>query len=61
MITFPTGSTETVIEVPITNDWLVEGTEWFFGRVIYGHGGGISNLDIFAPNATVDISDNDSK
>ena len=58
-IMFPAGSTETVIEVPITNDRLVEGTERFFGRVISG--GGIPNLDIFAPNVTVDICNNDSK
>ena len=58
MIAFPTGSTETVIEVPITNDQLMELTERFFGRVISGVG--ILGLDIFAPIATVDISNNDS-
>ena len=58
-ITFPDGNTQTTIEVNITNDQLVEGPEQFFGRIISG--GGISNIDIFAPNANVDIGDNDSK
>ena len=58
-ITFPAGSIETVIEVPITNDRHVEGTERFLGQIISG--GGITGLDIFAPTATVDISDDDSK
>ena len=48
-----------MIEVPITNDQLVEGTERFLGQIITG--GGISDLDITAPTATVDIADNDSK
>ena len=58
-ITFPPGSTETVIEVPITNDALVEGTERFFGQIISG--GGIDDLTITAPTATVDIRDDDGK
>ena len=58
-ITFPDGNTQTTIEVNITNDQLVEGPEQFFGRIISG--GGISNIDIFAPNANVNIGDNDSK
>ena len=58
-IIFPPGSTETQIEVPITNDRLVEGTERFLGRIVSG--GSIPGLDIFAPTATVDITDNDSK
>ena len=58
-ITFPAGSTETVIEVLITNDRHVEGTERFLGRITSG--GGISGLNIFAPTATIDIGDNDSK
>jgi hypothetical protein len=45
--------------VPITNDQLVEGTERFLGQIISG--GGITGLDITAPTATVDITDNDSK
>jgi hypothetical protein len=58
-ITFPAGSLQTEIEVPITNDRLVEGTERFLGQIISG--GGITGLDITAPTATVDITDNDSK
>ena len=57
-ITFPAGSTETTIEVHINNDQLVERTtEQFTGRIISG--GGISDLNIFASHATVDIMDND--
>ena len=59
LITFPSGSFETVIEVPITDDTMVEGTERFLGQIISG--GGIGDLIIFAPNATVDIIDNDGK
>ena len=58
-IIFPPGSTETQIEVPITNDQLVEGTERFLGQIVSG--GSILGLDIFAPTATVNITDNDSK
>ena len=43
----------------ITNDLLVEGSERFMGQIISG--GGIADLNIFAPTATVDITDNDSK
>ena len=45
-----------MIEIPISDDPLVEETERFFGRIISG--GGIPNLDIFAPNAIVHITDN---
>ena len=45
--------------MPIINDQLVEGTEQFLGQIISG--GGITYLYIFAPTATVDITDNDSK
>ena len=48
-----------MIEVPITNDALVEGTERFLGQIISG--GGIADLDIIAPTATVDIRDDDGK
>ena len=58
-IIFPAGSTETVIEVPITDDLLVEGTERFLGQII--DGGSIDDLTIFALTATVDITDNESK
>ena len=58
-IIFSPGRPETEIEVPITNDQLVEGTERFLGHIISG--GGIADLDIFAPTATVDITDNDGK
>ena len=58
-IMFPPGRTETEIEVPIINDRLVEGTERFLGRIISG--GGITDLNITAPTATVDIIDDDSK
>ena len=54
-ITFPPGSTETEIEVPITNDILVEGTERFLGQIISG--GSIADLDIIASTATIDIRD----
>ena len=57
-ITFSPGRLEAEIEVPITNDRLVEGTERFMGQIISG--GCIAGLDIFAPTATVDITDNDS-
>ena len=58
-ITFPPGSHQTEIEVPITNDALVEVTERFLGQIISG--GGIADLDIIAPTATVDIRDDDGK
>ena len=58
-IAFPPGSTETVIEVPITNDALEEGIERFLGQIISG--GGIADLDIIAPTATIDIRDDDGK
>ena len=58
-IIFPPGSTETQIEVPITNDQLVEGTERFLGRIISG--GGIAGLDINVPTAIVNINDDDCK
>ena len=58
-ITFPSGSFETVIEVPITDDTMVEGTERFLGQIVSG--GGIGDLIISAPTATVDIIDNDGK
>ena len=58
-IIFTGGSTQTTIEISINNDNLVERTEWFLGQIISG--GGISDLRIFAPTATVDITDNDGK
>ena len=58
-ITFPPGSNQTEIEVPITSDTLAEETERFLGRIISG--GGIANLSITAPTATVDIRDDDGK
>ena len=45
--------------MPIINDQFVEGTERFLGQIISG--GGIDDLVITAPTATVDITDNDSK
>ena len=57
-ITFPAGSTETTIEVQINNDQFVETTAQFIGRIVSG--GGIGNLNIFAPRATINITDNDS-
>ena len=53
-ITFPPRSTETIIEILIINDPLVEGTERFFGRIISG--GGISDLIIHHAIAVVDIT-----
>ena len=58
-IVFPSGEARTTIEIPITDDMLVEGTERFLGQIVSG--GGITNLHIFAPTATVDIIDNDGK
>ena len=49
----------TRITVPIIDDTRVEETERFYGEIISG--GGISDIQIFAPTATVDIIDNDSK
>ena len=45
--------------MPIINDQFVEGTERFLGQIISG--GGIDDLVLTAPTATVDITDNDSK
>ena len=53
-ITFPPRSNETIIEILIINDPLVEGTERFFGRIISG--GGISDLIIHHTIAVVDIT-----
>ena len=58
-IIFPAGSSQTVVEVNITNDQFVETSERFFGRIISGKR--IDDIEIFAPNATVDITDNDSE
>lgn len=57
---FQPGETSTTIEVPINDDLLVEGAEQFFGRIIPGSDPP-ANLEIFAPNATVTIVDNDCK
>ena len=58
-IIFEAGQTSTTVTVPITNDNRVEGDEQFFGQIISG--GGIPNIEIFAPTATVDIVDDDCK
>ena len=56
-IIFPAGQIKTTITVTITDDKLIEGTEHFFGQIQSDN----SSIVIFAPTATVNILDNDSK
>ena len=49
----------TTVSVPISDDLIVETTEQFFGRILSS--GGIMGLEIFAPIASINITDNDSK
>ena len=49
----------TTISINITDDNLVEGREHFLVHIISG--GIVSNLILFAPNATVNIEDNDGE
>ena len=47
------------VSINITDDHLAEGNEHFFVHIISG--GGLLNLNLSAPNATITIADNDGK
>ena len=57
-IIFADGQPTTTVSINITGDHLAEDSEWFSVHIISG--GGISDLNIFAPNATIEIADNDN-
>ena len=58
-IIFANGQISTTVEITITDDHLVEGSEHFSAHIISG--GGISDLVIFASKVTVNITDNDGQ
>ena len=55
-IVFANGQPTTTVSINITDDNLAEGRKWFSVHIISG---GVSDLHIFAPRATIEIADDD--
>ena len=58
-IIFTNGKPTVTVSINLIDDNLAEGTEHFSVHIISG--GNISNLTLFAPNALINIADNDGK